>query len=459
MMYASHGIPFDPRGWKGFAGYRATEPAGIARERAVADFPFEIPLAPKGMKDHELRAVVLQDGAAVEVPAQFYDLVRAGPALRGRVALFLSLRSGQSCGIRIYFAHPAAGVPRYERILRFRPGGLGPQHYLLENEYYRIETMPKSGQIWHVWDKLGANVSWHHNEWDENRSKGGDPCHWAPNCWVAYPERVTNGYEAVDPDAFDWHYVFGWDDPRTRIIDGPVFVEIRREGVVLPHPEHSNPNLRRDGTDKIRAEVVYRFYEGCPWFLQASDMRTLEDLLVYFIRNSQFVFLDNVFTHTIVCPDADGLLPGDAVEPAVLRLMADLNAKPFDGAQHSLSNVLPSKLDYTSFYNEHNGDGFAQIQLLERNTVAGGGEPTYPNHMMFLAELHAWAVYYARAFAYTNRRFHAENAAFLPKGQRYEEENACLIYRHRDIPTTLDMLRDLGRQLRAPVRIEPDGGS
>ena len=57
-----------------------------------------------------------------------------------------------------------------------RKGDRGPQHWFLESEFYKIETLPKSGQIWHVWDKLGSNTSWHHNEWDTNRDKGGDPC-------------------------------------------------------------------------------------------------------------------------------------------------------------------------------------------------------------------------------------------------------------------------------------------
>ena len=35
---------------------------------------------------------------------------------------------------------------------------------------------------------------------------------------IAYPDRVTNGYEMTegrDVDFFDWHYVFGWEEPDT----------------------------------------------------------------------------------------------------------------------------------------------------------------------------------------------------------------------------------------------------
>ena len=430
--------PFASKPWHGFVPYRLRETLGIARRRAVVDFAFAIPAVPPAMKEHELRvACVDRDGSLWELPAQFYAIQRDADSLAGRVAFFADTEANASRDVRIYYGNPGATPPNYPRSLQVRKGDQGPQHYFLENEFYKIETMPKSGQIWHVWDKLGSNTSWHHNEWDANKAKGGDPCHWAPNCWVAYPERVTNGYEAIDPDCFDWHYVFGWDNPKTQITDGPVFWEMRRKDVIWPHPEHSNPNIRRDRTEKLVAEVVYRFYDGCPFFRQTSDMQTLTDLLVYFIRNSQYVFLDHVFTHVIICPEAVGVRPTDELEPAILRLMAKLDRKPFPGIEHSLSNVLPSKLDYTSFINDRTGDAFAQFQLLERNTNVYAGQPTYYNHMIFLTELHDWSVYFARAFSYTNRRFHPENAVWLPRGERYEEDNVCLIYRHENLESTL----------------------
>jgi hypothetical protein len=82
------------------------------------------------------------------------------------------------------------------------------------------------------------------------------------------------------------------------------------------------------------------------------------------------------------------------------------------------------------------------------------GQATYSNHMIFLTELHDWAVYYARAFSYTNRRFHPENAVWLPKGERYQEENVCLIYRHEGAAGTLEMLGRWGRELRSPLAVE-----
>lgn len=450
---------FDPGSWKGCVAHRVDETVGMDRDRFPVDFEFAIPGAPPGMGKDELRAALpLTKGGLAEARAQFYDLKRGAEGLRGRVALFLDLPAGSSREVRLYYGNPSADPSAWPRSLSVTMGGEGPQHRFIENEYFKMETMPKSGQIWHVWNKRGANTSWHHYEWAANKDKGGDPCHWAPNCWVAYPERVTNYYQGPDPDAFDWHYVFGWDNPETEIVDGPVFWEIRRKDIVWPHPEHSSPNLRRDPEPKVVAEVVYRFYEGCPYFVQTSDMRTLADLLVYFIRNSQFVFLDHVFTHAVICPEPLGVKPTDEVEPAVIRLMADLDAKPFDNVEHSLSNVLPGKLAYTSFYHHSTGDGFAQFQLLERNTNVHGAPPTYHNHMIFLTELHNWSVYFCRAFSYTNRRFHPENATWLPKGERREEANVCLLYRHDNLPGTLDSLAAFNRSFQNPPRVTPIAG-
>ncbi|HTL53552.1 MAG TPA: hypothetical protein VL860_13330 [Planctomycetota bacterium] len=454
-MIPVHSDPFDAGAWRGKLAFRLKNDTGAVRERSLVDFPFTISDAPRDLDDRQMRMVTVIAGNPVEIPAQFYNLKRTGGMLEGRAAFFCSMQAREVATVQLYYGNPGAVRPANRRNLTVRKGDLGPLHFFIENDYYKIETMPKSGQIWHMWNKLGSNTSWHHNEWDTNKDKGGDPCHWAPNCWIAYPERVTNGYEAADPDMFDWHYVFGWDNPQTEFIDGPVFFEMRRKDFVWPHPEHSNPNIRRDHREKIVAEVVYRFYEGCPWIQQSSDMQTLEDMLVYFIRNSQFVFLDHVFTHAIICPDKGEVKPTDAVEPAVIRLMARKNLKPFDGVQHTLSNVLPSKLNYTSFYNNENGDGFAQIQVAERNSTVHGAPPTYFNHMIFLTELHNWAIYFCRAFSYTNRRFHPENAVFLPKGQRYQEENVCLIYKYASLDATMENIGRLSDDLRSPLKVEP----
>ena len=250
------------------------------------------------------------DGAG-EARASIHPRRRARPPA-GRVVFFLDLAAKSFKDFRLYYGNSDAEAPAYPTGLRATKGPAGPQHCWIENEFYRIETMPKSGQIWHVWNRKGSNTSWHHNEWAANIEKGGDPCYWAPNCWVAYPERVTFGQEERedgDVDVFDWHYVFGWDDPSMAMIAGPLFFEVRRWGPVWPHPEHSNPGIKRDRKERIWAEVVYRFYDGLPWFFQSSRLETLEDLKVFFIRNSQFVFLDRVFTHAVMAPERTGLRP------------------------------------------------------------------------------------------------------------------------------------------------------
>ncbi|MDD4890423.1 MAG: hypothetical protein PHU85_10880 [Phycisphaerae bacterium] len=458
MMNTTTMVPFDPTGWQAFLPFTVSEPAGIARQRAVVDVAFALPgaaLAPEGA---DLRVVHDHAGQLRELTAQFYNLEQADGNITGRVAFFLDIAAGASESLRLYHGNPGAKPPSYPSSLTVMKAAAGPQHYWIENEFYKIETLPKSGQIWHVWNKRGSNTSWHHNEWAENTDKGGDPCHWAPNCWVGYPDRVTNGYElreGKEPDFFDWHYVFGWDNPSSATIRGPVFFELRRWGPVWPHPEHTNANIRRDDKQRIVAEVVYRFYAGLPWLYQSSRLQTLEDLRVFFIRNSQFVFLDRAFTHALLMPERrPDILPTDEVAPAVIRLMARDNLKPFPRMQHSLSNVLPAKLEYVGFYNSHNGDAFTEFQLVERNGNVHSGAPTYRNHTTLLTELHDWSVYFGRAFSYTNLRFHPENATFLPKGERYEEENICLIHRHENLPATLADLAARNLELRNPLEVK-----
>ncbi len=374
------------------------------------------------------------------------------------MAFRVDLKAHASASFRLYYGNRGAPAPSYPKSSFVRRGPLGPQHRFVENDYYKLETMPKSGQIWHMWNKLGADISWHHYEWADNVDKGGDPCHWAPNCWVAYPDRIVHGHEPKfvkgDPDYFDWHYVFGWDDPQTEIVDGPVFFESRRRGVVWPHPEHSSPDIKREPKELIRAEVVYRFYPDSPRIYQYSRFETLEDMQVFFIRNCQFVFLPHVFTGVIVMPERTGLLPHDEESPAVLRLMAEANVKPYDWVEHSLSNILPSKLAYCAYYNDTSHDGFALFQLSEKNTNIYSGRPTYRNHTTILTEVNGWAVYLGRVFSYTNKRWNPENATFLPKGERYEEENVLLIYRHESLDATLPFLAETDRRIKNPPLFE-----
>ena len=106
----------------------------------------------------------------------------------------------------------------------------------------------------------------------------------------------------------------------------------------------------------------------CPGSTSSASLETLKDLRCFFVRNGQFVFLTDIFTHTFIAPERTGLRPTDEEEVAVLRLMAQIDKKPYTHQQHSLSNVLPSKLAYYGFYNDRTPDGFALFQLTEKNT-------------------------------------------------------------------------------------------
>lgn len=447
---------FSEKGWTGYKIISAAETAGHDRPAEVVDAPFELPAGTD--TGAALRIVEEAADKLVEIPAQFYNLKKESDGLRGQVVFFTGHLSARAAvRFRLYYGNPAARPPEYKSGLHVQKGDKGPQHYFVENEYYKIETMPKSGQIWHVWNKKGSNTSWHHNEWDTNKDKGGDPCHWAPNCWAAYPERIGRGYDVPaggeDIDLIEWNYAFGWENPECEIIHGPLFLQIRRWGIVWPHPEHTNPNVKRDPAPFVRAEVIYRFYDGLPWLYQESTLETLKDMRVFFIRNCQFVFKTHIFSHTFIAPERKDLRPNDEPEVAVLRLMGQINKKPYSYQQHSLSNVLPSKLDYYGFFNEANGDGFALFQIEEKNTNIHSGRPTFYNHAMLYSELYNWSAYYCRAFSYTNQRYNPENAVFLPRGEKYHEKNICLLFRHKELAGTLAQMKQASDRLNNPLRV------
>jgi len=150
------------------------------------------------------------------------------------------------------------------------------------------------------------------------------------------------------------------------------------------------------------------------------------------------------------------LLPTDEAEIAVLRLMGQIGRKPYTHQQHSLSNVLPSKLAYYGFYNEDTTDGFALFQLTEKNSNIHQGEPVHSNHATLFSELPGWSAYYCRALSYTNQRYNPENATFLPKGERYEEENIGFLFTHNNLPQTLESMENADRQKKSPLEVTWD---
>lgn len=456
---AAKNIAFKAEGWGEHRLIRLRDELTLPPGRSIIHLPVNLSVPPDFKLESEWRVVRKINGGLFEIPAQGRNLQIVDGQLQGEVVFAVDdVQPGEQPEFRFYHGNPPAPAPVYSSDLKVSSGSDGPQHYFIENDFYKIETMPQSGQIWHMWNKLGTNTSWHHNEWDSNKDKGGDPCHWAPNCWAAYPERISKGYDVLtggeDIDLIDWNYAFGWRNPESEMTCGPWFCEFKRQGIVWPHPDHTNPMLHRSPDPFIRAEVVYRFYAGVPWFYQSSVLETLQDMRVFFIRNCQFVFLSNIFSHTFLAPDRTDILPTDEEDVAVLRLMGKIDRKPYTHQQHSFSNVLPAKLAYYGFYNQDNTDGFALFQLAERNSNGNSGEPHYQNHATLFSELPGWSAYYCRSFSYTNQRYNPENATFLPAGERYEEENVCLFFKHTALANTLSQMKTFDQCLKEPMTAE-----
>lgn len=464
---AAAAAAFNPSGWTGHKTLVVAEAAGVARAGDPVDVAFSLPYAATPAAA-SLRIVAETDAGLAEVPAQFYDLqADARPVLAGKVVFLCAMPPGGKKLFRLYYGAPGEGVGRYGSGVSVRPAPPGPidgpMHWMIENDFYRIETYPKNGQIWHLWDKRGADRIWWFKEWND-LDQGGDPVDWSPNVWVAYPDRVKadpgNAKAAgkVFAQPFDWHYVVGWVAPRCEIVAGPLFYQIRRWGPVTPHPEHTDPAADRPAKAIVWAEVTYRFYAGLPWYCQSSTLVTLADMDVYFIRNSQMVFRDSIFSRLAIRPETPGLVPGDRDETCILPLMGHFDRMPFAhppagvavAQGHTLSNVLPSKFGYYSLFNPEDGDAYANFPLVEGHSMTTGGEPTMRNHHMSLSEGHDWTVYFARTFNYANQRYNPENATFLPQGQKFEEKNIHLIYRYEGL-RSLDALDRWNATFRHPL--------
>ena len=133
--------------------------------------------------------------------------------------------------------------------------------------------------------------------------------------------------------------------------------------------------------------------------------------------------------------------------------MGKANNKPYDWIQHSLSNVLPSKPAYYAYYDEDSHDGFALFPVVERNTNVHSGDAGLPEPRDAADRGPRVVDGRGRTFSYTNQRFNAENVTFLPKGERYEEENWLMVYRHDGLEGTLALVAGAEARLKSPLDV------
>ena len=206
-----------------------------------------------------------------------------------------------------------------------------------------------------------------------------DRLHWAPN--FKRPE-------------LQWYTTIAhWNAPKIYQVEkGSYQIRTIRQDHAPGHPE-------------IKLTAVYEFYSKVPYFKFYSEMQMIDDVWLELLRNDEMT-MDSMFTHLAFKRTA-----GDIIDVTFSERKELLE-------RHPIENDSP----WLCFYNIEKGFAFGSIRLRYDNTNQFG-------HLSPLFQPHTQIGEWLEGIKYWNRRLIHDHLTFVPKGSRYIEENAYLVFK------------------------------
>ncbi len=156
------------------------------------------------------------------------------------------------------------------------------------------------------------------------------------------------------------------------------------------------------GYEKITLKSEYKFYAGLPYFKSSSEMFFTQIDTLNLLRNDEMT-MDSLFTH-VVFPKSKGKVVS-------LPLYKESTLSYLD------KYPIPDNAPWLFFYNEDKLYGFGSIRLYYNNYHY----PTFNPHTKITASMNSGR--------YWNRRLISDKNTVVPKGSKYVEENAYLVFK------------------------------
>jgi len=243
----------------------------------------------------------------------------------------------------------------------------------LENQTYKatfsMEDDPRGGQINGLFLKNFGN---------KMLKRGHIAMHWAPNF------SKTNGDGYFNMEDFP-------PSSENTIETGLYQIMKTRSG-------------RTDTIPEIYVKGKYTFLAGLPYFIFESTMTMEEEVSLKLLRNDEMT-MDSLFTH-VAYQKEDGTLSS-------LQL--------YDAELDSLeNNHIPDDSRFVAFYNMDYGYGLASIRLEYDNTNSDGNPSPLFNPHTKISRSQGNGRYWNRVLI--------DSATTAPKGSRYHEKNAYLVF-------------------------------
>jgi len=160
-----------------------------------------------------------------------------------------------------------------------------------------------------------------------------------------------------------------------------------------------------DSVPEIFVEGEYTFLANRPYFIFESNMTLEKEISLKLLRNDEMT-MDSLFTH-VAYQKPNGTL-------ARLKLytteLDSLDSEP-----------IPDDTGFVAFYNTDYGYGLASIRLEYDNTNSEGSTSPLYNHHTKISTASNNGRYWNRVLI--------DSAITVPKGSKYHEKNAYLVFK------------------------------
>ncbi len=175
---------------------------------------------------------------------------------------------------------------------------------------------------------------------------------------------------------------------------GPFYFKLFRRGCIK-------------GYEKILLMGAYEFYAGLPYFIFSSDMLFTNSDTLNLLRNDEMT-MDSLFTH-VVFPRPNG-------KTVYLPLYNE------DAMTYLEEQLIADDAPWLFFYNAHESYAFGSMRLhYDNKNIYGKDSPTENRHTKITASINSGR--------YWNRRLINSKNTFIPKGSKYSEKNAYIVFK------------------------------
>ena len=349
------------------------ESSGIQRDLEYIECNIQVSI--ENLDNSPPKFIIEEIPSGLPVPCQIFELTKEISKDKIFFKLIFPLSIGAS-EKNEYLLKQATSTISINSDLRLEGSGFD---LIVENRFYRADLSksdlaePKnhdSGQIRELLIKMGINQLLTNVE---------DRLHWAPNF--------------KRPD-LEWYTTIAhWNSPAVyNLHKGPYLIKTVRKDLAPDHPE-------------ISLTAVYRFYEDLPYFKFYSEMQMVEDVWLELLRNDEMT-MDSMFTHLAFQRSS-----GKIVDITFSERKELLEKQP-------IQNESP----WICFYNREKKYAFGSIRIQYSNlNQFGEPSPVYQPQ----TQIGEWLA----GIKYWNRRLIHNQLTFVPRGSRYMEENAYLVFK------------------------------